>query len=111
MVGRTLAQYRIEERLGKGGMGSVYRAFDTRLKRNVAIKILNRSEESEDELARLLGEARAAAPLNHPAIATIHEVGEAEGICFIVMELVTGRTLRESFDSAVDTTEPTRTSL
>ena len=75
MVGCTLAQYRIEERLGQGGMGSVYRAFDTKLNRNVAIKILNRSEESEDELARLLAEARAAAPLNHPAIATIHEVG------------------------------------
>jgi serine/threonine-protein kinase len=85
MVGRTLAQYRIEQRLGKGGMGAVYRAFDTRLKRNVAVNILTRSEESEDELARLLAEARAAAALNHPAIATIYEVGEAEGVCFIVM--------------------------
>jgi len=97
MVGRTLAQYRIEERLAQGGMGAVYRAFDTRLKRDVAIKILSRSEESDDELARLLAEARAAAPLNHPSIATIHEVGEAEGVPYIVMELVTGGTLREAY--------------
>jgi len=97
MVGRTLAQYRIEEKLGKGGMGAVYRAFDTRLKRDVAIKILIRPEESKDELTRLLAEARAAAPLNHPAIATIYEVGEHEDLSFIVMELVTGGTLREAY--------------
>jgi serine/threonine-protein kinase len=69
MVGRTLAQYRIEEKLGEGGMGAVYRAVDTRLKRNVAIKILSHSEGGKGELARLLAEARAAAALNHPAIA------------------------------------------
>ena len=98
MVGRTLGQYRIKEPLGKGGMGTVYRAFDTRLKREVAVKILSRSQENEDELARL-AEARAAAPLSHPAIATIYEVGEVEDVSFIVMELVRGRTLRESFAS------------
>jgi len=97
MVGRTLAQYRIEEKLAEGGMGAVYRAFDTRLKRDVAIKILSRSEGSDDELARLLAEARAAAPLNHPSIATIHEVGETDGVPYIVMELVTGGTLREAY--------------
>jgi len=96
VVGRTLAQYRIEEKLGEGGMGAVYRAFDTRLKRDVAIKILRRSEEGTDELTRLLAEARAAAPLNHPAISTIHEVGEEAEVCFIVMELVTGGTLRQA---------------
>jgi len=97
LVGRTLAHYRIEERLGKGGMGVVYRAFDTRLKRDVAIKVLSRSEQGPDELARLLAEARAAAPLNHPAIATIHEVGECDDLSFIVMEFVTGRTLRDAY--------------
>lgn len=96
MIGRTLSHYRIEAELGRGGMGAVYRAFDDRLHRPVAIKVLAGEIAGQaDRRARLLAEARAASPLNHPGIATIYDVGEEDDQLFIVMELVTGKTLRE----------------
>src|SRR5436190_16770 len=70
--------YRILERLGSGGMGDVFRAEDTRLHRTVALKLLRCSASEKDAEARLLREARAAATLNHPSIATVYEIGEME---------------------------------
>jgi len=86
--------YRLVEPLGQGGMGIVYRAVDTRLGRNVAIKVLNpRWQASESARSRLFQEARLASQLNHPHICTIHEIGEQDGLMYIVMELVEGRPL------------------
>lgn len=97
MIGRTISHYRIEAELGRGGMGVVYRALDEKLRRQVAIKLLSGGMASQSEhRARLLSEARAAAALNHPGITTIYEVGEADEHIFIVMELVTGSTLRHA---------------
>lgn len=94
MIGKTLNQYRIVRALGKGGMGEVYLAEDTRLGRSVALKILPASVASDpSRLARFEREARAVAALNHPNIVTIHAVEEAEGIRFLAMEHVEGRTL------------------
>src|SRR5512135_1704848 len=95
MIGQTLKHYEIEELLGKGGMGIVYRARDTRLGRPVALKLLPPEFTREpDRKARFLREARAAATVTHPAIAQIYDVGEAEQGLFIAMELVEGRTVR-----------------
>ncbi len=95
MIDRTISHYRIECELGKGGMGVVYRAHDDRLRRDVALKVLPSEIASHAERrARVLAEARAAAALNHPGITTIYEVGEEDGQVFIVMELVSGKTLR-----------------
>lgn len=92
MVGQFLGHYRIEARLGAGGMGVVYRAYDTKLQRAVAIKLLSGTPDPASR-ARLLQEARAASALNHPNVCTVHEVGEAEGHAFIVMEYVEGTPL------------------
>ena len=93
MVGTTLAHYHIDALLGSGGMGIVYRAFDTRLQRTVAIKLLQSVARDDDGRARLLKEARSASALNHPNICTIHEVGQIEGQAYIVMECVEGAPL------------------
>lgn len=92
--GTLVGPYRIDRLLGRGGMGQVYRAHDTKLRRDVAIKVLP-AESLSDAMARarFLREARAAAALNHPHICTIHEIGEAEGRTYIAMELIEGRTL------------------
>ncbi|MEE9229493.1 MAG: protein kinase [Acidobacteriota bacterium] len=96
MIGQTVGHYRILERLGQGGMGVVYKALDTKLNRHVAIKVLppELTVDAERRL-RFQREAQTAAALDHPNIATIHEVGEHEGSQYIVMQLVEGRTLRE----------------
>jgi len=95
MIGRTLSHYRIEAELGRGGMGVVYRAYDERLRRSVALKVLpDEIARHADRRTRILAEARAAAALNHPSITTIYEVGEEREQLFIVMELVSGQTLR-----------------
>jgi len=94
MIGELLGHYRIDARLGAGAMGVVYRAYDTRLHRTVAIKRLQ-NPSAELSAAKLLEEARAASTLNHPHICTIHEVGEIGGHAFIVMEYVDGRPLNE----------------
>jgi len=93
--GTRLGSYEILTPLGAGGMGEVYRAQDTRLRRTVAIKILPDEIASHAERrARILAEARAAAALNHPGITTIYEVGEEGDQIFIVMELISGKTIR-----------------
>jgi TolB-like protein/Tfp pilus assembly protein PilF/predicted Ser/Thr protein kinase len=96
VIGKKLAQYEIRAELGRGGMGVVYAAHDSRLRRDVAIKLLSKDAAGQGEdRDRLLAEARAAAALNHPGICTIHEVGDDDSCAFIVMERLTGRTLRE----------------
>ena len=95
-VGSVLSQYRLEERIGGGGMGVVFRALDTRLNRAVALKVLTPATSSdESSRQRFLREARAACSLNHPNVVTIHEVDAAGGVDFLVMELVTGQSLAQ----------------
>ncbi len=97
MIGRTLGHYRIAFRLGKGGMGEVYLAEDTKLNRKVALKILPAELAGDPERRRRFErEAQAVAALDHPNIVRVHSVEEAEGIHFITMELVEGRTLSET---------------
>ncbi len=93
LTGQTIERYTIEALIGKGGMGEVYRAVDERLKRKVALKILRPDQDRPDAVARLFREARAAAALTHPNTVAIHDLGEANGVFFIVMELVTGMPL------------------
>src|SRR5580700_1995177 len=94
LIGQTLSHYRIVAKLGAGGMGVVYSAFDTVLERKVAIKVVG-DRVIADKSARdlLLHEARAASSLNHPNICTVHEVGDSDGEAYIVMEQVAGQPL------------------
>ncbi len=95
-AGTRLGPYEIVAPLGAGGMGEVYRARDTRLGRDVAIKVLPAELASDAErLNRFEQEARAASALNHPNIVTVHDVGTADGVFYVAMELVDGKTLRE----------------
>jgi serine/threonine-protein kinase len=94
--GRTIKQFRVLGKLGEGGMGAVYRARDETLQRDVALKVLPESlGKDEERRRRFLREAQSAAQVTHPNIATIYEVGEADGEVFIAMELVPGGTLRD----------------
>ena len=96
LTGRRLGVYQLHERIGAGGMGEVYRARDTRLQRDVAVKILPHTFTAEsDRRARFEREARVLASLNHPNIATIHGVEDADGIHALVMELVEGETIAD----------------
>ncbi len=96
VIGRMLAHYRVLEHIGGGAMGEIYLAQDTRLERRVALKVLPpESVSNQERLQRFRTEARAAAAMNHPNIVTIHGVEETDGIHFLAMELVEGRTLRE----------------
>ncbi len=102
----NLSHYRIVEKLGAGGMGEVWLAEDTRLKRKVAIKLLPAELTADtDRVRRFEQEAQAASALNHPNIITVHDIGECEAGRFIVMELVAGRTLRTVIaeDNSVET--------
>lgn len=94
MLGRTISHYEILEKLGEGGMGVVYKVRDTHLDRFVAIKVLPPEKVTDPERRRrFTQEAKAASALNHPNIITIHDIGEADGVHFIAMEYVAGRTL------------------
>jgi eukaryotic-like serine/threonine-protein kinase len=100
LLGKTLGRYRILSLLGRGGMGEVYRAKDTTLGRDVAIKVLPSGFSIDrDRLRRFEQEARAASALNHPNIITIHEFGQEEGVHFIVSEFIEGETLRRRIGS------------
>lgn len=101
MIGTTISHYKILEKLGEGGMGVVYKAEDTKLKRIVALKFLpDRVHQSEADKSRFLQEAQAAAGLNHGNICTVYGVDEHEGHMFISMEYVEGGTLREKLPFA-----------
>jgi serine/threonine protein kinase/predicted Zn-dependent protease len=103
MIGQTISHYKITAKLGEGGMGEVYRATDTSLERQVALKFLPASLQSDPGAReRLVREARAASKLNHKNILTIYAVESAEERDFIVMEYVEGRSLREILDSEDD---------
>jgi tRNA A-37 threonylcarbamoyl transferase component Bud32/class 3 adenylate cyclase len=97
MIGSNFGNYRIEEKLGEGGMGVVYKATDTELDRSVAIKTLLTSADPEAS-ARFMREAKAASRLSHPAIITIHHFGVQQETRFIVMEYIEGRTLKRIID-------------
>ena len=108
-TGQRLGPYEIVAPLGAGGMGEVYRARDPRLQREIAIKVLPAAVASDPErLKRFEKEARAASALNHPNLVTIHDIGSADGVEYIAMELVDGRTLREAL---ADGAFPIRTLL
>src|SRR5262245_42761486 len=94
VIGRTLSHYRLDAKLGEGGMGVVYKALDTRLDRPVAIKVLPADTVAQpDRKRRFVLEAKSASALNHPGIVHVYDIGIADGLDFIAMEYVDGTTL------------------
>jgi serine/threonine protein kinase len=96
MVGKTISHYKILEKLGEGGMGVVYKAQDTKLDRIVALKFLPKHLLCDQEAkTRFVHEAKAASALNHNNITTIHDIDQAEEQCFISMEYIEGKSIKE----------------
>ena len=101
MIGTTLNQYRITASIGAGGMGEVFRARDTRLNRDVAVKVLPKDFVADaDRLRRFEQEAKTLAALNHPNVLTVFDAGVHEGAPYLVSELLEGKTLREEMNDA-----------
>jgi serine/threonine protein kinase len=101
MIGRSILHYKITEELGYGGMGKIYKAEDTRLERDVAIKFLpHHISIDPDQRIRFQREAKAAASLNHPNIAAIYNFEEVDDLIFMVMEFIDGQDLRKILDDA-----------
>jgi len=99
MIGKTISHYRVLEKLGEGGMGIVYKAEDTRLKRTVALKFLSPAAVgSAEEKTRFVHEAQAAAALDHPNICTVYEVDDCEGQAYIAMAYIDGQSLKEKIE-------------
>lgn len=105
-VGQQIDRYRIIERLGMGGMAVVYKAYDTRLEREVAIKIIRTDEIPESQHERLMQrferEAKAQARFSHPNIVPVHDYGEVNESPYLVMEYIRGGTLKERIHGPVD---------
>jgi serine/threonine-protein kinase len=100
MIGQTLGRYRIVECLGEGGMGTVYRAHDPRLERDVAIKVLKQDAlHGEDSKKRFRLEARALSRLLHPNIATVFDFDSEDGVDYLVLEFVAGESLSRSLET------------
>jgi len=100
MIGKTISHYRILEKIGEGGMGVVYKAEDTKLKRTIALKFLPRELTRDQEARdRFVKEAQAAAALDHLHICTVHEIDEAEGKTFISMAYIEGQSLKEKIEA------------
>src|SRR4051794_28310190 len=94
MIGRTLGRYLIESKLGQGGMGEVYKARDLHLDRSVAVKVLlTEAVANADRKLRFMQEARAASALNHPNIIHVYDIDTVDGVEFISMEFVAGKSL------------------
>src|SRR5512136_182756 len=94
MIGKTISHYQILQKLGQGGMGVVYKVRDTHLDRFVAIKVLPPEKVADPQRkARFIQEAKAASALNHPNIITIYDIDQADGVDYIAMEYVPGKTL------------------
>src|SRR5881397_2983140 len=94
MIGQTIGHFQILDKLGEGGMGVVYKARDTHLDRYVALKFLPPDKLADTERRRrFVQEAKAASALSHPGIVTIYDIDEAEGVYFIAMEYIAGKTL------------------
>jgi len=121
MIGQTISHYKILEKLGEGGMGVVYKAEDTKLERIVALKFLSLASIGDEEKKRFKREAKAAASLNHPNIATIHAIDETDDQTFIAMEYIEGQSLQDivganggkpmPIDRAIDYTTQTAAGL
>src|SRR5213594_292379 len=100
MIGAAFNQYRITASIGAGGMGEVFRARDTRLNRDVAVKVLSKDFAADaDRLPRFEQEAKTLATLNHPNVLTVHDAGVHDGAPYLVSELLEGQTLREVLGS------------
>ena len=100
MTGKTISHYRVDDKIGQGGMGTVYRAHDLDLDRPVALKFLSRFQDSSDLRERFLREARAIAKLQHPNICPIYEIAQGAGETFLVMAYLDGATLRQRLEQS-----------